>query len=132
MSLFRLDVHSDTDTLKDLDMNSLRVLYKESMEGNLMNVNDMRRRHFILVDCEVLASGFRMGTWVKYVDADYVADNYIAKSRRVTQRYFGWMKMTTRSLVELWECLILRDLERIAPPAIGGACLVTWDGDEGM
>jgi len=43
MSLFRLNVYSDPDMLKDLDMNSLRVLYKESMEGNPINVNDMRR-----------------------------------------------------------------------------------------
>jgi hypothetical protein len=89
MNLFRLDVRSDPEMLENRNMDGLRVFYNESGGGEPMNVNDTRRRHFLLVDYEVLASGFGRGTWLKCVDADYVAENYVPKNNRVTQRYFG-------------------------------------------
>ena len=38
------------------------------------------------------------------------------------------MKMTTRSLLELWHLLQVQELQTIAPPTIGGMHSTVWNG----
>ncbi|KAL1597105.1 hypothetical protein SLS60_008687 [Paraconiothyrium brasiliense] len=129
-SLFHLDVHSDATSLSGLDMDQLREVHRKNNAG--LNLNDeytfCTQGVFLLADEEVFADG---NAWIKCVQADYVAADYVPKNPRYpTQRYFGWMKMTTRSVADLWYQLgIFRGLEVIAPQTIGGMHLVVWDWD---
>lgn len=131
LSLFRLDLHSDPATLKDADMDRVRQIYRDAVEGVPMHADRQSCfRLFLLVDDEVLAGAANGESWIKCVQVDYDAADYVPRNTRVGgQRYFGWMKMTTRSLLDLWSSLQSWDLQRIAPPTIGGMHLEVWDGD---
>jgi hypothetical protein len=126
LSLFRLDARSDVETLDGFDVEQVRNAYKNKVGGEPMNVNQRGRRCFLLVDKDVLEEhetksdiqGHRL--WVKCVEADYVASDYIPKNTRLGgQRYFGWMKMSTRSVPQLWSILGLRWLSDVAPATTG-------------
>ncbi|APA10646.1 predicted protein [Sclerotinia sclerotiorum 1980 UF-70] len=124
-SLFDLDLKVNS-TLKDLDMDDLR---KTHQEGGSQN----GRGCFLLVDQEVLTDVDGKGDyWIKCVQADYKASDYVPRNSRVTQRYFGWLKVKIKKTFELWEKLVMfGELERIAPPTIGGVQVI-WDGDSSM
>lgn len=89
---------------------------------------------FLLVDEEVIsaaASGQAQQLWVKCVDADYRAEDAVPRNTRVRQTYFGWMKMTTRSLVDFRQHLqMYREFRRIAPHMLDevGRDAMVWDG----
>jgi hypothetical protein len=126
--LFRLDVHSDAATLDGLDLDQLREVHNNNnppIEGEYMW---RRQGVFLVADSEVFGDD---GSWIKCVQADYVAADHVSRNKRYgPQRYFGWMKMTTQSVADLWEQMGMSvDFETIAPPTIGGMHLVIWDGD---
>lgn len=136
LALFRLDPRSDKQRLAGLSMQQVRQLFLQDAraaserpdETRPMNwrTDCMGRHVFLLVDDEVMAAAAvatseqgeqGQGPWVKCVYADYRAEDYVPKSSRVRQRFFGWMKMTTRCLAKMWEQLeMFYDLEGIAPP----------------
>lgn len=131
LSLFRLDARSDADLLQHRSMDDVRQLYQDNQvsRGGL-DANLPTHCCFLLADAEVLEAVGCGEYFVKCVQVDYVAADHIPKNTRLGwgQRYFGWMKMTTRSILDLWWELDARDLPSIAPPTIGGMHLVTWDG----
>ncbi|RYP65974.1 hypothetical protein DL771_008021 [Monosporascus sp. 5C6A] len=129
-SLFRLDARSDAGLLQHASMDQVRQLYQDNQGGSPLNADLPTHRYFLLADAEVLEDAGRGEFWVKCVQPDYVAADYVPKNARLGggQRYFGWMKMTTRSVFDLWRELDTRHLEGIAPQTIGGMHLVMWDG----
>jgi len=130
LSLFRLDLRSDPDILKDADMDRVRQLYREAVGGAPMHAEEQTCfRLFLLADEEVLAGVAGSEFQIKCVQVDYEAADYVPKNTRMGgQRYFGWMKMTTRSLLELWHLLQVQELQTIAPPTIGGMHSTVWNG----
>jgi hypothetical protein len=126
-SLFRLDARSDP-ALAGLDMDQLRQLYNSGEGGQPMNADYNLHRIFLFADDEVLSDP--TASIVKCVDADYRAEDYIPRNKRMGgQRYFGWMRMRAGSVAELWVCLDLFEMSTIAPLTIGGSHLAVWDGD---
>ncbi|ETS75313.1 hypothetical protein PFICI_12257 [Pestalotiopsis fici W106-1] len=132
-ALFRLDTHSDITLLQDKPMDDLRELFLRSVEDDHGAFRPHQCGYFLLADSEVLQDAGRAVNpefWVKCVQGDYVAANYTPKNNRMGgQRYFGWMKMTTRSMLELWDQLNVRDLASLAPKTIGGLHVTTWNGE---
>ncbi|KAF9871212.1 hypothetical protein CkaCkLH20_11381 [Colletotrichum karsti] len=135
LNLFRIDFRSDATLLQGKSIDELRQLFLNPADtGDTrppLNADAPTRPpqygYFLLADTEVLGSP---DSWVKCVQADYMAANYVPRNARVGgQRYFGWMKMTTRSLLELWNELAARALDSIAPETVGGMHLITWDGE---
>lgn len=128
--LFRLDVHSDAATLDGLDLDQLREVHKNNNGGLTMKSEYAWRRQgvFLVADSEVFEDD---GSWIKCVQADYVAADFQPRSgRHGSQRYFGWMKMTTESVADLWDQMgVFEGLDTIAPPTIGGMHLEIWNGD---
>lgn len=131
ISLFRLDPRSDLDLLKDADMDRVRHIYRESAGGAPMHGEEQTCfRLFPLADEEVLTGVPKSQFQIKCVQADYKAADYVPRNTPMGgQRYFGWMKMTTRGLLDFWSLLRVRNLESIAPPTIGGMQLTVWDRD---
>jgi hypothetical protein len=126
-SFFRLDARSDP-ALAGLDMDQLRQLYNSGEGGQPMNADYNLHRIFLFADDEVLSDP--TASIVKCVDADYRAEDYIPRNKRMGgQRYFGWMRMRAGSVAELWVCLDLFEMSTIAPLTIGGSHLAVWDGD---
>lgn len=131
LGLFHLDPRSDKKRLAGFNMQQVRDLYlQESTElpedAKPMNwrPSNVASHVFLLVDDEVVeaAAAALDGSneqgdqvlWVKCVDADERADNH--RNLRVRQVFFGWMRMTTRCLAEMWEHIALFwELRRIAP-----------------
>lgn len=95
-----------------------------------MNAGEPNYRVFFVVDEESIDSIMEKEPWIKCVQVDYDAAQYVPKNRRVGgQRYFGWIIMTASSVLGLWESLTDQDLHLIAPPTIGGLHLTVWDSD---
>ncbi|KAF2731445.1 hypothetical protein EJ04DRAFT_367798 [Polyplosphaeria fusca] len=133
MSLFRLDARSKFELLNNLEMDQVRQLYKDGVGGQPMNSDERSRRCFLLADDEVLEGVSYNESWVKCVDVDYIAADHIPRNTRLGgQRYFGWMKMATQSVSQLWDMLGSRHLVGIAPPTIGGSHLTVWESDAGI
>lgn len=138
-SLFHLDPHSDPDTLDGLSMEDVRKLYQEESEGAgprggkkrpIMHGNTPTRRYFLLADAEVLGAVGRGEFWVKCVQADYDDADYVPRNPFMGgQAYFGWTKMTTRSILELWSDLAVRDLVDVAPRVVEGEQVAIYDGE---
>jgi hypothetical protein len=136
LSLFRLDARSDPEVLDGLGMDEVRKIYQDAIGGEPMNANWKERRVFLLVDEEVIeeqafmANRFGHKPWIKCVEPYYVASEHVpGNNRNGGQRYFGSMKMRTGSVLQLWSWLEDDWFEKIAPPTIGGAHLVVWDGE---
>ncbi|KAF2466139.1 uncharacterized protein BDR25DRAFT_294247 [Lindgomyces ingoldianus] len=134
LSLFRLDIRSDAETLDGLDMEHIRRIYKDEIGGQPMNANHRERRYFLLVDEGVIeehrakAKTPAYKPWIKCVEVDYVASDYVPRNARLGgQRYFGWMKMTTTSVPQLWSMLGLKWLSEITPATTVGAEMEVWD-----
>jgi hypothetical protein len=109
-------------------MDQLRQLYNSGEGGQPMNADYNLHRIFLFADDEVLSDP--TASIVKCVDADYRAEDYIPRNKRMGgQRYFGWMRMRAGSVAELWVCLDLFEMSTIAPLTIGGSHLAVWDGD---
>ncbi|KAH7396746.1 hypothetical protein DE146DRAFT_657596 [Phaeosphaeria sp. MPI-PUGE-AT-0046c] len=126
-SLFRLDARSDP-ALANLPFEQLRQLYIAGEGVAPMNTNLRSHRVFLAVDEEVL-SGVE-GCIVKCVEADYLAEEHVPRCpRRYPQRYFGWFKMTVKSVVGLWKELETFPVETVAPQTIGGSHLVVWEDE---
>ncbi|KAI8208227.1 hypothetical protein K4K52_001541 [Colletotrichum sp. SAR 10_76] len=116
-SVFVLDARSDAALLADKTMDeSLPVMHDEP-----------NQRAFLLADDEVLEGVNRDPYfWVKCVEADFVerclseADRDTGargRGRTAAGTWSGWMKMTTRSVVDLCAEMLVRDLASIAPGA---------------
>lgn len=122
-ALFRLDAHSDAARLDGASDDRLRELYRageppgEDGKPPVMHGGVPRRRHFLVADAQVLEDAGNGRFWARCVQADYEPDDYVSRNPRffVGQYFFGWMQMTTRSILELWSDLATRDLDQIAP-----------------
>ncbi|KAF2995350.1 hypothetical protein E8E13_002558 [Curvularia kusanoi] len=126
-SLFRIDARSDT-ALDGLDIDQLRQRYNNDDGGVPMNKDHRSHRVFLVADDEALSSVDSATTTVKCVDADYRAEDHIARNWRVgAQRYFGWMPMLASCVAELWVELGFLPFQKICPETIGGSHLVVWD-----
>lgn len=104
-SLYRMDYRSDKGSLEGKTQDELRQYYKNGVGVAPMNRRFHWHRLFLVVDNEVLETGAGTGQpWIKCVDADYDPEDYMPKGRLRyrSQAYFGWMKITTRSLADLW------------------------------
>lgn len=124
-SLFHLDARSDI-ALAGLDMDQLRLLYNNGDGGGPMNTDLRSHRVFLVADDEILSDVDAFT--VKCVEVDYRTEDYIPRNPRFGgQRYFGWMPMKAGCVAGLWKHLEFRDLDRIAPPTIGGSHLVIWE-----
>ncbi|KAH0429566.1 hypothetical protein CcaCcLH18_08379 [Colletotrichum camelliae] len=133
MSLFRLSVHSDPETLQGADLDQLRQVHAENVRTGkaLSNACWALRQMFFVADGEVLTDVATGDFWIKCVEADYVASRHVGRDRRrVPQQYFGWFKMRSNRFIELWLDLQFQHLESIAPPTIGGMHLEIWHGDD--
>lgn len=143
LSLFLLDPQSDEQRLAGLTMQQMRETFLQACnnEQDTRPMNAFRppmlgNHLFLLVDEEVTsaaASAQGQQLWVKCVDADYRAEEAVPRNTRVRQTWFGWMKMTTRSMLDFREHLDLNDeLRRIAPPMVDdfGRDAMIWDGED--
>lgn len=123
LSLFRLDLRSDRDTLKDADMDRVRQLYREAVGSAPMHAEEQTCfRLFLRADEEEVFAGVARSEFqIKCVQVDYEAADYVPKNTRMGgQRYFGWMKMTTRSFLELWHCCRSRNCRQLRPLRLAG------------
>ncbi|KAF6822757.1 hypothetical protein CPLU01_11797 [Colletotrichum plurivorum] len=128
-SLFVLDACSDATLLADKTMHELREVHKRRNSSNDddNNLPLMRdgptERAFLLADAEVLEGVDRDPYfWVKCVEADFTEEGLAEAARGARSRaafaagvWTGWMKMTTRSVVDLCAEMPFRDLASIAP-----------------
>ncbi|KAF4818239.1 hypothetical protein CGCSCA5_v005370 [Colletotrichum siamense] len=141
-SLFVLDARSDAALLADKTMDEVREIYKQAAVASRGSVDDddnnknqslpvmhdePNQRAFLLADAEVL-EGVNQDPyfWVKCVEADF-AERCLSEADRDTGArgrgraaagtWSGWMKMTTRSVVDLCAEMTVRDLASIAPGA---------------
>ncbi|KAF4833831.1 hypothetical protein CGCTS75_v003638 [Colletotrichum tropicale] len=141
-SLFVLDARSDAALLADKTMDEVREIYKQAAVASRGSVDDddnnknqslpvmhdePNQRAFLLADAEVLEGVNRDPYfWVKCVEADF-AESCLSEAERNTGgrgkgraaagTWSGWMKMTTRSVVDLCAEMPVRDLASIAPGA---------------
>lgn len=117
--LFRLDPRSDVTLLGDKGINEVRAVYKDqatqSSPEDLPLMHDSgAQRIFLLADADVLEGVDRDAYfWVKCVEADH--EDRPVRNTRMGPPWLGWMKMTTRSVVDLSYELPVRDLENISP-----------------
>lgn len=120
ISLFRLDSRSDQNTQAGLTLDQLRDHYKNSVDGTPMNTEGLRI--FLVADEEVLTAVSGGILWIKCVQADYEAADYVPKNTRVwgggRQTFFGWGKLTLRSLVEFWGLTAPWNLEKVTEPTV--------------
>ena len=125
-SLFRLNTQSDASTLDGLGRDQVRQIHL-AIPSHATNSAYRSRRVFLLADEDVL-TGQYLG-WLKCVDLDYQETVYDPQwnSRGMRQRYFGWTKMTTGSVLGLWNESGDHGLECIAPPSVGGEVLEIWE-----
>ncbi|KAJ0341903.1 hypothetical protein COL154_005970 [Colletotrichum chrysophilum] len=133
MSLFRLSVHSDPETLQGADLDQLRQVHTENVRTGkaLSNACWALRQMILVADGEVLTDVATGDFWIKCVEADYVASRHVGRDRsRVLQQYFGWFKMRSNRFIELWLDLQFHHLKSISPPTIGGMHLEIWHGDD--
>ncbi|KAL8291018.1 hypothetical protein RB597_005613 [Gaeumannomyces tritici] len=122
-ALFRLDAHSDAALLDGVSDDRLRELYRageplgEDGKPPVMHDGVPKRRHFLVADAQVLEDAGNGRFWARCIQADYEPEDYVSRNPRwfIGQYYFGWMQMTTRSILELWSDLGTRDLDQIAP-----------------
>lgn len=127
LELFRLDIQSDATTLDGLDLEQVRKIHQSATD---LQENLSTKEVFLVADQDVLEDD---NTWIKCVQADYVAADYIPRnSRNGGQRYFGWMKMGTGLVADLWFQLLFRSggLDEFAPLTIGGMHLEVWEGTD--
>ncbi|KAI8236904.1 hypothetical protein K4K54_001705 [Colletotrichum sp. SAR 10_86] len=89
MSLFRLRVHSDPETLQGADLDRLRQVHAENVRTGkaLPNACWALRQMFFVADGEVLTDVATGDFWIKCVEADYVASRHVGRDRsRVPQQ----------------------------------------------
>ncbi|KAJ4142852.1 hypothetical protein NW754_010291 [Fusarium falciforme] len=99
--LFRLDARSDPSLLSGLDRQALCQIYKEGKGGKPMPSKS--GFVFLLTDEDVL-NQVGEGTFiVKAVDAEETPREEIPLREDDDEpTYWGWMRMETRQLLELW------------------------------
>lgn len=118
--LFHLDVQSDAATLDGLDFDQIRQVHQSAadLDGTLCT-----KGVFLVADRDVFEDNDN--TPIKCVQANYMATDYDS-----AERYFGWMKMTTQSVADLWFQLEFRSggLDEFAPQTIDGMHLEIWEG----
>ncbi|TEA20295.1 hypothetical protein C8034_v000225 [Colletotrichum sidae] len=144
-SLSVLDTRSDAALLADKTMDEVREIYKQAAVAACSSGGDydgdeydhdnhdsrslplMRdnpnQRAFLLADADVLEGVDRDPYfWIKCVEADFAEGNLAGAlggrgRAAVAKPWPGWMKMTTRSLVDLCAEMPVRDLANITPGA---------------
>ena len=114
---------SDAATLDGASHDKLRELYKAFLQQEGLADTIQRQRPFFVADAEVLADDLK---WIKCLDVPYDPhlEWYIDRD---PQRYFGWMKMVTNGVAELYSKLSGFSMEELAPATIGGMHLEIWE-----
>ncbi|KAK2743694.1 hypothetical protein CKAH01_18386 [Colletotrichum kahawae] len=148
-SLFVLDARSEAALLADKTMDEVREIYKQAAVASRSSGDDddnnnsqflplMRdspnQRAFLLADAEVLEGVDRDPYfWVKCVEADFAESDLAeaAQGRGIAAAglWSGWMKMTTRSVVDLCAEMPVRDLAIIAPGAMNADERPVYNGE---
>ncbi|KAK1641046.1 hypothetical protein BDP81DRAFT_390356 [Colletotrichum phormii] len=153
-SLFVLDTRSDAALLADKTMGEVREIYKQAAVASRSSGDDddndnsqslplmgdsPNQRAFLLADAEVLEGVDRDPYfWVKCVEADFaegdLAEAYRAlasrgRGRAAAGMWSGWMKMTTRSVVDLCTEMPVCDLASIAPGARSADKMPVYNGE---
>ncbi|KAK0610692.1 hypothetical protein B0T17DRAFT_621153 [Bombardia bombarda] len=140
LSLLKLDVREDQSILQGASMDRVREMIKESdprptddepLGGTLTTLQGV----FLYVDDEVLEAAAQTTLtagsrppWVKMVELDYNPEQHKGNRRVGPQSYFGWMKLSTGSLFQLWQDLQGQDLWKLAPRNPDERQLTIWDG----
>ncbi|KAH0439711.1 hypothetical protein CcaCcLH18_02821 [Colletotrichum camelliae] len=137
-SLFVLDARSEAALLADKTMDDVRGIYKQAAVASRSSGDDddndnsqslplmhngPKQRAFLLADAEVLEGvDWDPYFWVKCVEADFAEGDLtkVVQGRGIAAAglWSGWMKMTTRSVVDLCAEMPVRDLAIIAPGAM--------------
>ena len=130
LSLFRLDVHSDPDILEGADIDRVRQIYMDNLPSTTDRHRSVQWQLFLLADAEVLAAVARGDSWVKLCDPLYKPENYTIKNSRMGRGlwFLGYIWMTTRSLLCLWNSLEREELALLAPPLTGQKFSEVWNG----
>ncbi|KAK1525924.1 uncharacterized protein CCOS01_08342 [Colletotrichum costaricense] len=153
-SLFVLDARSDAALLANKTMEEVREIYKQavvasrrsaagrdtlnskSLSRSLPLMHDsLNQRALLLADAEVLEGvGRDPYFWVKCVEADLAKENSAPAAHGGSHRaavgpWSGWMKMTTRSVVDLCAEMPVRDLASIAPGARAADEMPMYNGE---
>ncbi|KAF6787070.1 hypothetical protein CMUS01_16474 [Colletotrichum musicola] len=119
-SLFVLDARSDPALLADKTMDELREMHKRGREDLPEPIrNASNQRAFLLADADVLEGVDRDPYfWVKCVEVDYV-ERPPGRGRAAfaAAPWFGWMRMTTHSVVDLCADMPFRELASIGSPS---------------
>lgn len=117
--LVRIDARSDEAILANCTLDQLRTIFNDHVGGTPLNPQPNNlRRVFLVADktvFEALAGG---KSWVKAVEVNYdAAQHYVRPGSRMmmSQKYWGWMKVSTKSLYFLWNDLHAREIWKIAP-----------------
>lgn len=137
LSLFRLDVKEDQSMLEGVSMDRVREMIKETdprptddepLSGTLTTLQGV----FLYVDDTVLEAAQTQScsrpTWVKIVELDYKPEQHKGNRRVGLQSYFGWMKLSTQSIFQLWQDMEGQDLWKFAPRNSDERLLTIWDG----
>ena len=130
LSHFRLDVYSDPDILEGADIDRVRQIYMDNLPSTTDRHRSVQWQLFLLADAEVLAAVARGDSWVKLCDPLYKPENYTIKNSRMGRGlwFLGYMWMTTRSLLCLWNSLEREELALLAPPLTGQKFSEVWNG----
>lgn len=100
-------------------MDELRVIYLDGVGGEPMNADPPGRQGFLLADEVVFRARAGGKAWVKMVEVHYNPAEHAAVNHprfRLSQRYWGWLKIHIDSLFRLWRFLEARTFAFIAPP----------------
>lgn len=130
LSLFRLEAIEGRDLLEDAEFDRLRQIYHDNRDDLPAKHTPERYHLFLVADAEVLAAVARGDSWVKIVHPRYRPEDFVVKNPRFRRGiwFLGYMWMTTRSVLYLWDWLYNRELELIAPPPVNQRLTQVWNG----
>ncbi|KAF4466399.1 hypothetical protein FALBO_6747 [Fusarium albosuccineum] len=101
--LFRLDARSDASLLDGVGLRGLCKIYKDKIGGAPMPTHETSV--FLVADEHVLNQIGQGNFIVKAVDADEPPPEDAFSNEGGKEMYWGWMRMQTRQLLELWGML---------------------------
>lgn len=130
LSLFQLETRSEPVAFNDKTRAELRDIHRDWAPGVFDSDGPPHPKVFLLADREVF-DAMPQGTFiVKCVEIDHVETRPepVGRPPRMPPCYYGWMQLTTRRLLELWDLLDVFTLEEIAPPIPASQTVTTWTG----
>lgn len=113
---------SDAATLDGASHDKLREQYTAFLQQEGLADTIQCQRPFFVADTKVLTDDLK---WIKALDMPY-EPHPEWYNERDPQRYFGWMKMVTNGITELYSELSGFEMGELAPATIGGIHLEVW------